>query len=399
MKVRQLLNMKVVQINTFSNKSTGSIMMNIHSKLKEEKIESYVVWGRGRLPKEENEIFMNDKIGIYYHGLYTRITDKTGFASNHSTKKLLKRLDEIKPDIIHLHNIHGYYINIELLFNYIKQKKIKVIWTLHDCWAFTGHCPHFDLIGCEKWKTGCYNCPQLNVYPKSIKDNSKWNYKKKKELFTGLDMIIVTPSQWLANLVKESFLKEYEVKVINNGIDPDIFKPRESEFRKQHKIEDKKIILGVASDWSDRKGLKDFILLSQKLNDKFKIVLVGLTSKQIKKIPNNIIKLEKTNSPIELAEIYSSANVYFNASREETFGMTTIEALSCGTPVILYNCTALPEIIKNNDNGVIIDNDKIDSIIDAINILIKKEKKFINKNSYTNLKMVENYIKLYRNEI
>ena len=344
--------MKIVQINTFSNKSTGTIMMNIHNKLKEEKIESYVVWGRGRKAQDSTEIYMNDKIGIYWHGLYTRFTDKVGFASKRATRKLIKKLDKIKPDIIHLHNIHGYYINIEILFNYIKKNNIKVVWTLHDCWAFTGHCSHFELIGCEKWKECCNCCEQKSKYPKSFVDNSNWNYQRKKELFTGLNMTIVTPSKWLANLVKQSFLKQYEVKVINNGIDTNIFKPRKSDFRKKFNIEDKKIILGVASDWTKEKGLYDFYKLSKKLDDDVKIVLVGLNKRQVKEIPNNIIGIERTENAQQLAEIYTTADIYFNPTYADNFPTTNLEALACGTPVFTYNTGGSIECL-NESNGKI----------------------------------------------
>lgn len=344
--------MKIVQINTFSNKSTGTIMMNIHNKLKEEEIESYVVWGRGRKAQDSAEIYMNDKIGIYWHGLYTRFTDKAGFASKRATRKLIKKLDKIKPDIIHLHNIHGYYINIEILFNYIKKNNIKVVWTLHDCWAFTGHCSHFELIGCKKWKECCNCCEQKSKYPKSFVDNSNWNYQRKKELFTGLNMTIVTPSKWLANLVKQSFLKQYEVKVINNGIDTNIFKPRKSDFRKKFNIEDKKIILGVASDWTKEKGLYDFYKLSKKLDDDVKIVLVGLNKRQVKEIPNNIIGIERTENAQQLAEIYTTADIYFNPTYADNFPTTNLEALACGTPVFTYNTGGSIECL-NESNGKI----------------------------------------------
>ena len=201
--------MKIVQINSFSNGSTGKIMMCIHKELQKSGYDSYVVWGRGRKAENEHEIYLDDKLGVYFHAIYSRLTGKTGFASKRATRKLLKRLDEIKPDIIHLHNIHGYYINIELLFNYIRKNKIKVIWTLHDCWAFTGQCPHFTYVKCDKWKTECNKCPMIHEYPKTIRDNSTWNFNKKKELFIGQDITIVTPSKWLAGLVKESFLKAF----------------------------------------------------------------------------------------------------------------------------------------------------------------------------------------------
>ena len=382
--------MKVVQINIFPNLSTGNIMMNIHKSIQNNGIESYVVWGRGRKAENQYEIFMNDKIGVYLHALYTRFTDKTGFASKRATKKLLKRFDEIKPDIVHLHNIHGYYINIELLFNYLKENKIKVIWTLHDCWAFTGHCAYFDMVNCDKWKTECKNCPQINTYPISYKDNSTWNYNKKKELFTGLDLTLVTPSKWLADLVKKSFLKDYEVKVINNGIDTEIFRTRESDFRKKYDLENKKIILGVASTWSERKGLKDFIELAKLIDDNTKIVLVGLNDKQLKELPENIIGIKRTNTAIELAEIYSTADIFFNPTHEDNYPTTNLEAVACETPVVTYNTGGSPE---SAINGYIIKD-----LNEFINIISQINKNEISKNT-VNISinnMTEEYKKLYQ---
>ena len=226
--------MKIVQINTFPYKATGSIMMSIHNKLQEMGYESYVVWGRGRDAQNEQEIVIKDDFEMKLHGIYTRLTDKTGFASSKSTRKLLEKLEEIKPDIIHLHNIHGYYLNIELLFEYIKSNNIKVIWTLHDCWPFTGHCAYFDQVRCERWKTGCYKCPQKHTYPASkFLDNSRWNWERKKELFTGAEITLVTPCEWLKEIVGLSFLKEYSVEVIYNGIDCNTYHPKETDFEKR----------------------------------------------------------------------------------------------------------------------------------------------------------------------
>ncbi len=383
--------MKVVQINTFSNKSTGTIMLNIHNALKKKNIESYVVWGRGRKPKNKNEIYMNDKVGIYYHGLYTRFTDKTGFASKRATRKLIKRLEKIKPDIIHLHNIHGYYINIEILFNYIKKNNIKIVWTLHDCWAFTGHCSHFELIGCEKWKEGCKCCKQKGKYPRSFIDNSSWNYQRKKELFTGLNMIIVTPSKWLTNLVKQSYLKQYEVKVVNNGIDTDIFKPRKSDFKKKFNIEDKKVILGVASDWTKEKGLYDFYDLSKKIDDDVKIVLVGLNSKQMKEIPENIIGIERTENAQQLAEIYTAADIYFNPTYADNFPTTNLESLACGTPVFTYNTGGSTECLTGNNGAITNLKDFSENYKKYLT-----QKFEINKVK-TKLEMESDYINIYNN--
>lgn len=347
--------MKIVQINSVPNGSTGKIMMSIHNELLKQGHESYVVWGRGRKSQNNHEIYLNDKLGVYFHVIYSRLTGKTGFASKRSTKRLIKKLEKIKPDIIHLHNIHGYYINIDLLFNYIKNNNIKVIWTLHDCWAFTGQCPHFERLKCEKWKEQCYKCPLTSSYPKTFIDNSKWNYNKKKELFTGVDnLTIVTPSKWLAELAKQSFLKNYPIEVINNGIDTNVFKPTKSSFRKKYNLENKKIILGVSNVWTESKGYYDFIKLAKVLDENYKIVMVGLNDKQLKRVPNNIIGIKRIESQKELAELYTVADVFFNPSLEESFGMTNIEAISCGTPVIAYNSTATPEIVKNG-LGIIID--------------------------------------------
>jgi glycosyltransferase involved in cell wall biosynthesis len=388
--------LKIVQINSFSNGSTGKIMMSIHNELLKQGHDSYVVWDRGRKSENEHEIFLDDKIGVYRHALYSRLTGKTGFFSKKSTKKLLKKLDEIKPDIIHLHNIHGYYINIEMLFNYIKKNNIKVVWTLHDCWSFTGQCPHFSAINCDKWKTECYDCPMISEYPKSFKDNSNWNYKKKKELFTNVDMQLVTPSKWLANLVKQSFLKEYPVNVINNGVDLNVFKPTKSDFRKKNNIENKKIILGVAGVWTKSKGYDDFIELSKLLDDNYVIVLVGVSKNQIESLPTNIIGIERTENQIELAGIYSSADVFFNPSVEETFGLTTIEALMCNTRVIVYNKTALPEIVEDKKCIIDYNEERINNVLK----LIKSNNKFdINHNllnKYSVINQNKEYINLYR---
>lgn len=339
--------MKVVQINTFPYKATGNIMMNLHKILIAEGYDSYICWGRGRSAENNHEIVIADSLGVKLHGAYTRLFDKTGFASQSATRKLIARLEEIQPDIIHLHNIHGYYINIRMLFKYIREHEIKVIWTLHDCWAFTGHCAWFDVCGCEKWKTGCNHCKQLDTYPASAgMDSSAWNWKQKRELFTGLDITIVTPSVWLSELVKQSFLKNYPVKVIYNGIDLNIFKPGQlAGLREKYELNEKPIILGVASEWTPRKGLNDFIKVSQMMPE-VQIVVVGLTDEQIKSIPSTIKGIKRTADAVELASLYSIADLFFNPTYEDNFPTTNIEALACGTPVVTYDTGGSPEALK-----------------------------------------------------
>lgn len=361
--------MRVMQITAFSGWGcTGRIALGIHNALKAENHESLIAWGRrNTVPEEIETIKIGSKIDQQIHGLYTRFTDKCGFASKRVTRTFLKKIEEYKPDLIQLHILHGYYINLEILFNYIKKHNIPIVWTFHDCWAFTGHCPYFDLIGCEKWKTGCNNCPQKAHHPTSwLMDNSVWNWKKKKELFTKQKMTVVTPSKWLGGLVKQSFLKECNVHVINNGINLVDFKPTQSDIARRMDIESKKIVLGVSSTWVKSKGLDDFIQLSKILPSEYQIVLVGLSKKQIKELPPPIIGVERTDSIRELAELYTAATVFVNPTYEDNYPTTNLEAIACGTPVVTYKTGGSTEVVEKTGNGEIVDQGNIVGLKDAI---------------------------------
>lgn len=401
-KMQRTWDMKVVQINTFSYKAAGNIMMNLHKAMLEKGIDSYVAWGRGRKTGNNHEFYMNDDIGIRLHGIYTRITDKAGFASQRSTRKLLDWIDGIDPDIIHLHCLHGYYINIELLFDYIRAKNKKVIWTQHDCWAFTGHCAYFDAVGCEKWKTGCHGCVQKGTYPVSkLMDNSKENWDRKKQLFTGLDMTIVTPSKWLANLVKQSFLKEYPVKVIYNGIDISVFRPCfNEEIRKKYSPDGKPIVLGVASEWTERKGLPDFVALA-KGNPDIHVVVVGVTPKQIKHLPDCITALQRTNNVQELVELYSVADLFFNPTYEDNLPTTNLEAIACGTPVVTYPTGGSVEPINNRNGAIVRANDFV-NVLTCIKRVNRRDGIALDS-AFVKETMVDQYVNLYfmvnKNEI
>ena len=389
--------MKIIQITTFSYKAAGNIMMNLHKTMLMRGIDSYVAWGRGRQAENDHEYYMGDNVGVKIHGVYTRLSDKTGFASIKSTKKLLQWIDKIEPDIIHLHCIHGYYINIELLFEYIKKKNIKVIWTQHDCWAFTGHCAYFDACGCDKWKTGCHNCEQLATYPASILlDNSSWNWKKKKNLFSGINAIIVTPCKWLAQLTSESFLGKYPTRVIYNGIDTNVYKPKDSNYKER--VGNKKIILGVASEWTERKGLKDFIKLDSMIDkDSYVIVLVGVTKKQIKSLPEDIIAIERTNNVNEMVEIYSAADVFINPTYEDNFPTTNLESLACGTPVITYKTGGAPEAIYPGA-GYVVNKGNIDDCSRLIESAIKLKRtndNLFSDDSFDVQTMISKYLEIY----
>ncbi|OLS41097.1 glycosyltransferase family 4 protein [Bacillus sp. MRMR6] len=360
--------MRVLQINTVCGiGSTGRIASDINKVLKESGHESYIAYGRGEPMNCDTAIPIGNKVDNYLHAINTRIFDKSGFGSTKATKDFINVIMDIDPDIIHLHNLHGYYIDIDILFDYLRNANKPIIWTLHDCWAFTGHCVHFDYIGCDKWKTACFSCPQKRRYPESVLyDNSKSNFNKKKELFTKIkNLTIVTPSKWLANIVNHSFLGDYPVEVINNGIDLTVFKPSENQFRQIHNLEDKFIVLGVASTWDERKGLKYFIELSNQLGENFKVVVVGLTNKQKKNLPNNILGITRTNNTEELAQIYTTADVFVNPTLEDNFPTTNLEAMACGLPVITFDTGGSPETI-DNDTGFVIEKENTKQLINKI---------------------------------
>lgn len=360
--------MKVLQINSVCGQgSTGRIATDLANVLNSHGHSCLIAYGRYEAPATVNAVKLASNASVTAHGIRARLTDKHGLYSKGATKKLIKTIQNYDPDIILLHNIHGYYLNYELLFKYLAKINKPVLWTLHDCWAFTGHCAYFDYVGCPKWKTGCYSCPQKKAYPKSILlDNSKSNYKRKERAFTSLkNLTLITPSKWLAGLVSQSYLGGYEVKVIPNGIDLNIFKPTESDIRAKYKLKNKFVVLGVASVWDERKGLKDFVKLSTLLEDDYKIVLVGLTEQQIKEMPPSIIALERTNSAKELAQLYSAADVFVNPTYEDNFPTTNLEALACGTPVITYKTGGSPESIDNTCGAVVKKGD-INALVHAL---------------------------------
>ena len=343
--------MRVLMINVVCGiRSTGRICTDLAAGLEAEGHEVRIAYGRETVPEQYRKyaVRIGNDWDVRLHGVRSRTLDQHGLGSRGATRRFLAWADEYDPDLLWLHNIHGYFINYELLFDWIKGRPdMQVKWTLHDCWAFTGHCSHFTAVKCDRWKTGCERCPEKKRYPASLLlDNSKDNYARKRAAFTGVkNMTLITPSRWLADLVKESFLREYPVEVHYNTIDTDVFKPTPGDFRERYGLTDKKIVLGVASVWTDRKGLDDFVELSKMLDDDYKIVLVGLTPRQIKALPPKILGLPRTNSTRELAEIYTAADVFVNPSKEETFGLTTVEAISCGTKAIVYKGTACEEIV------------------------------------------------------
>ena len=345
-----------MQINTTCGiGSTGKICVDISKMLTENGVENYILYSN-KSNGYELGIACSSKKYTKVQALKSRVFGNYGFNSNLETRRMIKHLKQIKPDIVHLHNIHGHDCNLEMLFNYFRDNKIKLVWTFHDCWAFTGYCPHFTMAGCDKWKRVCEKCCQYKEYSFGL-DKSKILYRRKKELFSGLDLTIVTPSRWLAQIVKQSFLKEYPVVVINNGIDLKIFNPTSSDFREKYNIPfEKKILLGVAFDWGIRKGLDVFIELAKRLNgEKYQIVLVGTNSSIDERLPANIISIHRTHNQKELAEIYTSADWFINPTREENFPTVNLESMACGTPVITFDTGGSPESLTEKTGIVVPD--------------------------------------------
>lgn len=399
--------MRILLINEVcGHTSTGRICGEIADRYADDGHDVKIAYGRSAfVPKQYKKyaVRIGNTWDVSFHALKTRIFDMHGFGSRGPTKRFLEWAERYDPNIVWLHNLHGYYINIESLFQWIKtHPELEVRWTLHDCWSFTGHCAYFTMAECNRWKDGCHDCPQKGGYPASIVfDRSEKNYLRKKELFTGIQRLkIITPSNWLAELVKSSFLSEYPVEVQRNTIDQNVFKPVKSDFREKYGFTDKRIVLGVANIWEKRKGLDDFIQLSRMLDDTYVIVLVGLTQKKIKSLlkkgkTTELIMLEavssqiravscndlkcieavkryggiavpkgvenlykeitenkwdekvnkfpriyclpKTGSKEELAMVYSAADFFVNPTYEDTFPTTNLEALACGAYVITYD--------------------------------------------------------------
>lgn len=387
--------MKILQINTTVNTgSTGRIVEAIGQMAIRQGHESYIAMGRGQQQSASHRIRIGNQWDIYWHGIVTRLFDRHGLSSKQATVNFLGRWQYQPPDIIGLHNIHGYYLHYPTLFSFIKQHHTPVIWTFHDCWPFTGHCAHFESVDCEKWKTHCKECPQQRAYPASFRDRSFQNFENKRSAFQGVEQLqVVTPSHWLARLTKQSFLQEYPVHVIHNGIDLNVFKPL--DFTR------KKMVLGVASIWSASKGLNDFKRLRQCLQGDWQIVLIGLSNKQIRGLPSGITGIARTESVDELVQWYNRASVFINPTYSDNFPTTNIEALACGTPVITYDTGGSPEAVDENTGRVVQKGDII-GLVNAIKEIRQMDQGGLVKNCrlraekyFNQLDRYNEYVRLY----
>ncbi len=394
---------KLVQINTVANGSIGKIMKEIQLEAEKRGFETISFVGRRKVYTEALCEKFGNSVSFWIHVIINTIFDKQGYGSVLQTRKLITRLREENPDIIHLHNLHGYYLYIPMLVKYLKEEyKGKIFWTFHDCWPFTGHCPYFTMIGCEKWKNGCNKCPNKKEYPISWGfDCSRENYNEKKKWFLNLpNLKIIVPSEWMKELVGQSFFKEYPIYVISNGINRRVFFSRKtSDIYNKYKLSsEKKIILGVADLWSERKGISDFLALAEQLPEDYQIVLIGRNKDRRIKKYSNIIDIPYTENVDELAEFYSEAFVFLNPSREESFSVVTAEALSCGTPVIVLDTSAVKELVGEN-TGIILNRHNTEDYLNALkrielsNFHSKEIERYAER--FSSEKMTETVLKLY----
>lgn len=370
-------------INSYNCGSTGTIACKIGDFAEKDGYEVLRCFPKHKKnieQKKENQILFGIPFLYKINDYLCKITGLYGFFQFYNTRKLIKELKKFKPSVVHLHNLHSSYVNLKILFNYLSKSNVNVVWTLHDCWALTGHCSHFTLSKCEKWKYGCNRCKRHYVdYPKAFTDVSALQWKRKKKLFTKIEKIVfVTPSLWLNGLFKQSFLNNKKNVVIRNGIDLRIFKPTASDFREKYGIpSDKFIILGVAFGWNYTKGFDVFLDLADRLDDSYQIVLVGTNEIIDRKLPDNIISIHRTADQFELAKIYSAADLFMNPTRQEMLGMVNIEANACGVPVVTYNTGGSPECILST-SGYVCKNNDIDELISLISE-IRERRPFISE--------------------
>ena len=349
---------RLLQINITANwGSHGKIAEMLGQTVIKAGWQSYIAYGRWYNKSKSQLYHIGNPIDEYIHGLGSRLLDNQGLLSHHVTKQLVKYITSIQPDIIHLHNIHGYYLNYPLLFNYLSSSNTPVVWTLHDCWAFTGHCAHYMSVNCKKWMTHCQDCPLKHAYPASwLIDRSYKNFEDKRRLFLSVKKLTIVPvSKWLEKDLRKSFFQDCDIHQIYNGIDTSIYYPekKKKEILKKYYIPtNKKIILGVASNWY-QKGLGDFIRLSHLVDENYVIVLVGLNDKELSNLPKNIIGIKRTESQAELRSLYSSSDVYFNPTWVDNFPTTNIEALACGTPIVVYDTGGCAEAVSPTTGYVV----------------------------------------------
>lgn len=376
---------KVLQINPVIriNTSTGRIMQEIGELARLYGWDTYIAYSKGRdgvKPNDAKLLPVGDKASVAWHGIMTRLFDRHGLSSDGATRAFIAEIQRIQPDIIHIHNIHGYFLNYQILFDYLAHANIPVIWTVHDCWLYTGHCYYYSYAGCDKWKSQCEHCPQRKEFPKSWwLDRSRKNFIDKKKAFTSLpkDLLTIVPvSEWIKGEMEQSFLKEYRFQVIHNGINLENFQIYDAEeVKRRYRLEGKRILLGVASIWMEEKGWNDFMQLATKLNEEEVIVLVGVKEEQKKLLPDNVVGISRTENLKQLAELYAAAEALVNPTWQDNYPTVNLEAIACGTPVVTYRTGGSVEVITE-DTGTVVEQGDVDGLLQAVRSIAVRGKAY-----------------------
>ena len=392
--------MKVLFVNlVYGIGSTGKIIADIMNLLKKYGNDVKALYGTGACSDNADTVKVSGKLEYYFHNAVSRFTDHAGLYSWAATRKMIREIRAFQPDLIHLHTLHGFYVNYEMLFRFLKEANIPVVWTLHDCWTFTGHCTHFSQVKCIQWQTECRDCKLLYRYPQCYwKGDVRRNFLRKKAAFTGVkNLTITTPSQWLADQVSRSFLQNYPITVIPNGIDRMIFSPQPSSLREKYHLEDKKIVLGVANAWNARKGLPDLLTLADRLGSDYQGVLFGLIEKQLPDIPSDVLGLLRTANQTELAQWYTAADVFVNPTYEDTFPSVDLEAQACGTPVVVYETDGCPETVMPG-NGLLIPQGDMQALENAVKTIADSGRRADPQRmaQFDREQAYQGYIKLYK---
>ena len=366
--------MRVLFVNlVYGVGSTGKIIADIADLLRKGGSDVRILYGAGADSSDAGARRTAGSLEYYAHNVLSRLTDHAGLYSRAVTRRMIREIKTFQPDLIHLHTLHGFYVNYEMLFRFLKGSGIPVVWTLHDCWPFTGHRTHFSQIKCTQWQTECQDCRLLRRYLHCYgKGDVRRNFRRKKDAFTGVkNPVITTPSQWLASQVALSFLRDYPRMVIPNGIDRTVFRPQASDLWKSYRLEDKKIVLGVASTWSAQKGLPGLLALADRLGADYQVVLIGLTAQQLPHVPPNVLGLPRTANQTELAQWYTVADVFVNPTYEDTFPTVDMEAQSCGAPAAVYETDGCPETLVTG-NSVLTAQGDLDGLEHAVRDVVRR---------------------------
>lgn len=400
---------KLLQINPVIrvNTSTGRIMQEIGELAMQNGWECHIAYSKGRDGIREcrsDIIPVGNKWSTAWHGIETRLFDRHGLASSHATRQFVRKIEEIRPDVVHIHNIHGYFLNYQILFDYLSKAGIPVVWTVHDCWLYTGHCYYYSFAGCDRWQTGCHHCPQKKEFPTSLFcDRSRRNFEDKKAAFTSMPldrMTIVPVSEWIRNEMRRSFLSAYPFRVIHNGINTDIFNVYDDrQVRKTFGLGNRHILLGVASIWSREKGLDDFIRMAGMLNEDEVVVLVGIKPEDRKRLPDNVVGIARTENIRQLAELYAAADVFVNPTWQDNYPTVNMEAIACGTPVVTYRTGGSVEVITPA-TGMIVEQGNLNELLKSIREIENKGKAFYReacrKYALLNFKKEDRYMEYLR---